>query len=252
MLFTKDTCRYIFESNDIEIYNKMINMQYEFNVSIGKDHKTQQFKTYIEVYNLLQALSDEVVESKNCFNWKWWSKEGKEYPLFTHIIDLQNYHIELIDMLHFILSLNILVPTEINSFMLTNVYLNTLSVNSIDTIKNNISFRYFILESLLSEIQSIKYYLISNDLIDIPNQNVYYLNDKFLFKNLNHLVKICWNILGTLLIHCDNLTFEDIYKMYSLKMETNKTRQKNNYSVKDKTEDDNKNLYKDFLMIEKE
>ena len=108
------------------------------------------------------------------------------------------------------------------------------------------------MESLLSEIQTIKYYLISNDLIDIPNQNMYYLNDKFLFKNLNHLVKICWNILGTLLIHCDNLTFEDIYKMYSLKMETNKTRQKNNYSVKDKTEDDNKNLYEDFLMIEKE
>lgn len=245
MLFAENGNYYKFNSHDIELYNKMIDMQYQFNFSIGKDHKSQEYKTYIEVYNLLQALSDEIVEAKNCFNWKWWSKEGKEHPQFNYIFDVKNYHIELIDSLHFILSLNILADVKINEFTLLNVYLNEMKVDN-NEIRNNISFRYFLLESLLSEIQAIKYYLITNDLIDIPSQKLNYQTDKNLTKNIYLLVKACWNVLVTLLIYCENLTFDDIYKMYTLKMETNKIRQKNNYSVLNKTEDDNKKLYKDF------
>ena len=246
MLFAENGNYYKFNSHDIELYNKMIDMQYQFNFSIGKDHKSQEYKTYIEVYNLLQALSDEIVEAKNCFNWKWWSKEGKEHPQFNYIFDVKNYHIELIDSLHFILSLNILADVKINEFTLLNVYLNEMKVDNNNEIRNNISFRYFLLESLLSEIQAIKYYLITNDLIDIPSQKLNYQIDKNLTKNIYLLVKACWNVLATLLIYCENLTFDDIYKMYTLKMEINKTRQKNNYSVLNKTEDDNKKLYKDF------
>ena len=246
MLFAENGNYYKFNSHDIELYNKMIDMQYQFNFSIGKDHKSQEYKTYIEVYNLLQALSDEIVEAKNCFNWKWWSKEGKEHPQFNYIFDVKNYHIELIDSLHFILSLNILADVKINKFTLLNVYLNEMKVDNNNEIRNNISFRYFLLESLLSEIQAIKYYLITNDLIDIPSQKLNYQIDKNLTKNIYLLVKACWNVLATLLIYCENLTFDDIYKMYTLKMEINKTRQKNNYSVLNKTEDDNKKLYKDF------
>lgn len=246
MLFAENGNYYKFNSHDIELYNKMIDMQYQFNFSIGKDHKSQEYKTYIEVYNLLQALSDEIVEAKNCFNWKWWSKEGKEHPQFNYIFDVKNYHIELIDSLHFILSLNILADVKINEFTLLNVYLNEMKVDNNNEIRNNISFRYFLLESLLSEIQAIKYYLITNDLIDIPSQKLNYQIDKNLTRNIYLLVKACWNVLSTLLIYCENLTFDDIYKMYTLKMEINKTRQKNNYSVLNKTEDDNKKLYKDF------
>ena len=246
MLFAENGNYYKFNSHDIELYNKMIDMQYQFNFSIGKDHKSQEYKTYIEVYNLLQALSDEIVEAKNCFNWKWWSKEGKEHPQFNYIFDVKNYHIELIDSLHFILSLNILADVKLNEFTLLNVYLNEMKVDNNNEIRNNISFRYFLLESLLSEIQAIKYYLITNDLIDIPSQKLNYQIDKNLTKNIYLLVKACWNVLATLLIYCENLTFDDIYKMYTLKMEINKTRQKNNYSVLNKTEDDNKKLYKDF------
>ena len=246
MLFAENGNYYKFNSHDIELYNKMIDMQYQFNFSIGKDHKSQEYKTYIEVYNLLQALSDEIVEAKNCFNWKWWSKEGKEHPQFNYIFDVKNYHIELIDSLHFILSLNILADVKIDEFTLLNVYLNKMKVDNNNEIRNNISFRYFLLESLLSEIQAIKYYLITNDLIDIPSQKLNYQIDKNLTKNIYLLVKARWNVLATLLIYCENLTFDDIYKMYTLKMEINKTRQKNNYSVLNKTEDDNKKLYKDF------
>ena len=83
-------------------------------------------------------------------------------------------------------------------------------------------------------------------MIDIPSQKLNYQIDKNLTKNIYLLVKACWNVLATLLIYCENLTFDDIYKMYTLKIEINKTRQKNNYSVLNKTEDDNKKLYKDF------
>ena len=138
MLSAENGNYYKFNSHDIELYNKMIDMQYQFNFSIGKDHKSQEYKTYIEVYNLLQALSDEIVEAKNCFNWKWWSKEGKEHPQFNYIFDVKNYQIELIDSLRFILSINILADVKINEFTLLNVYLNEMKVDNNNEIRKGI------------------------------------------------------------------------------------------------------------------
>lgn len=229
---------YVLDSFGIDAYNNMLDMQYEFNCSIGKNHKLEEYQTYLEIYNLLQALSDEVVEAKNCFNWKWWSKEGKEHPQFTYIFNIPNYHIELIDMLHFILSLNIIVPVKLRSFIPTSL---------IEKDNSNINYaKYFSLECLLCEIQSIKYYMIHNRYLENEFKNGIYYNDSTLNDFLTSLVKKSWDILLTLLICYDNFSFREIYKMYSLKMDTNKNRQKNNYSVANKTEDDNKELYKNF------
>lgn len=46
--------------------------------------------------NYLLALQEEAIELKESLLWKWWSKDK---------IDLQNARVEIIDMLHFLVSL---------------------------------------------------------------------------------------------------------------------------------------------------
>ena len=171
----------VLDSFGIEAYNIMLDMQYEFNCSIGKNHNLAECQTYLEIYNLLQALSDAVVEAQNCFHWKWWSNEGNEHHQLRYIFNIPNYHIELIDMLHFILSLNIIVPVKLRSFIPTSL---------IEKNDSNINYaKYFSLECLLCEIQSIKYYIIHNGYLEDEFKNGIYYSDSTLNDFLTSLVK---------------------------------------------------------------
>lgn len=48
--------------------------------------------------NYLRALQAEAVELENSLLWKWWSKDK---------VDLQNARVEIVDMLHFLISLSL-------------------------------------------------------------------------------------------------------------------------------------------------
>lgn len=51
--------------------------------------------------NLIHALTSELEEVKDQINWKWWSKQRKD-------VDIIELKYEIIDLMHFVLSLALL------------------------------------------------------------------------------------------------------------------------------------------------
>ena len=81
---------------------KIWNMQKDLNKIIGRDtveasNKEKWFFDYIT------AMEQEIAELKDCLNWKWWSKEYQKHEPYA-IMDKQNLKVELIDILHFLIS----------------------------------------------------------------------------------------------------------------------------------------------------
>jgi dimeric dUTPase (all-alpha-NTP-PPase superfamily) len=76
----------------------MFRLQTEFSERLGVDPATFAEDERIKwVLNYSRALQQEIAELIDSMPWKWWAKYQK--------FDLQNARVEVIDMLHFLISI---------------------------------------------------------------------------------------------------------------------------------------------------
>jgi dimeric dUTPase (all-alpha-NTP-PPase superfamily) len=61
----------------------------------------------IWIRNYLRALQDECRELEDATLWKWWSKSA---------LDMQNVRVEIVDMMHFVVSLGLAAGLTANEF----------------------------------------------------------------------------------------------------------------------------------------
>ena len=81
---------------------KIWDMQEDLNKIIGRDTVGDANKEKW-IFDYITAMEQEIAELKDTLNWKWWSKEYKKHAPYG-IIDKQNLKVELIDILHFLIS----------------------------------------------------------------------------------------------------------------------------------------------------
>ena len=79
--------------------DEMFKMQHELNVRILGPQADQLMKEHVTEWLLRysRALQQEVSELVDCVPWKWWAHYQKE--------DIEHAKIELIDIIHFVISL---------------------------------------------------------------------------------------------------------------------------------------------------
>ncbi|MBS1485728.1 MAG: dUTPase [Opitutales bacterium] len=77
---------------------EIFKMQYELNKRIGIDSEALSEEERIKwTLNYIRALQQEAEELTNSLPWKWWAKYQK--------FDIQNARVEVVDMLHFLVSI---------------------------------------------------------------------------------------------------------------------------------------------------
>lgn len=206
------------------------NLQHELNIMIGRDtindpERTNWFFDYV------QALEDEIIELKNCINWKWWTKESKDSGQYNLLMDPKNAKIEAIDALHFYISLfHIMDISDFTFFKkpVTNVHGAPTSV-----------LLFTQCEELINVCRSLK------DLTNWANVEAGFLNGRLGFRyNREVIVRQClmgWDSLNNIFQLLD-MNLEEIHSIYKKKHQKNIERQKNNYSVMTKTDADNNEI----------
>ena len=209
-----------------EIFDKIYDMQAELNKVIGRDtlNCSDEDKRREWIIDYLWALHDEATELSNCFRWKWWDTKVKEdesrrFELF----DEKNAKIELIDIIHFFISLVHLVienDEECKDIVCTLLFNPRIEREPTNREKFNV-VKELIANclSLLVEIEAEKK---SVNLLVIPT---------FTFAS----------IIGVIARFL-NMTPQDIFDVYQKKCKINFERQNQNYSMDTKTEEDNVKL----------
>jgi len=86
---------YVFEKNNLkDNTGNTLNMQAVFNAVNNNELKVNDLPNQW-LSNYSKAMSEEIKELDEDLLWKWWSKDE---------IDIQNIRVELIDILHFLVS----------------------------------------------------------------------------------------------------------------------------------------------------
>lgn len=112
-------------SDRIDFLEKMYEAQLKLNKRIGRDTLCDENKEEY-ILDLIIAMEDEVQELKNCLNWKWWSKVYKDHKKYG-VIDKQNAVVEMVDILHFYISL--MQTLDITPQKLYDVYIQKNKIN---------------------------------------------------------------------------------------------------------------------------
>lgn len=222
-------------------------LQRELNIVIGRDTVGDKDKlNWSTDYHI--ALMSEAHELMNCINWKWWSIEGKE-DQHKKIINLKNAKIEAIDILHFLVSI-----IQIHDIQVENYEINLESKDLISYCIELIDLCVFGMklnseidvETLVTEVDFDEIFetktILTSDIFNIDNSltNQTISNDtkkdfhSWNIRNMLYSLECIFKIL--------EISDEDILTIYKLKHEKNLLRQKNNYSVLNKTEEDNKEI----------
>lgn len=119
-----------FQSNDITNKEGKIlcveNIKNDFfNNRLGpNDHSVEWVKNYC------LAMKKEIEEAEELLPWKWWSKETigeKAFPNLSKEQRVKMLQIELIDILHFLLSA--MICTGMNAEQVHDLYVKKLKVN---------------------------------------------------------------------------------------------------------------------------
>ena len=77
---------------------EIFKMQYELNKRIGIDSEALSEEERIKwTLNYIRALQQDAAELTDSLPWKWWAKYQK--------FDIQNARVEVVDMLHFLVSI---------------------------------------------------------------------------------------------------------------------------------------------------
>lgn len=108
MSVTEDKLKMIFE------------MQRNLNARIGLsfDNATEE-EQQKWVLNYCRAMSQELAELTDCIPWKWWAKYQK--------FDLQNARVEVVDLMHFLISLALVLGMSADDIY--NCYVEKNKVN---------------------------------------------------------------------------------------------------------------------------
>lgn len=80
-----------------DMLERIFEMQAELNRRIGVDTSNmseEQQQTWL--LNYCRAMSQEIAELTDCVPWKWWARYQK--------FDRQNARVEIVDLLHFLIS----------------------------------------------------------------------------------------------------------------------------------------------------
>ncbi|ACD84319.1 dUTPase [Candidatus Methylacidiphilum infernorum] len=77
--------------------DRIFELQEKLNLKIGVDPKSMDQQSKMQwLLNYTRAISQELAELVDCIPWKWWAKYQK--------LDLQNARVEVVDLLHFLIS----------------------------------------------------------------------------------------------------------------------------------------------------
>jgi hypothetical protein len=215
-------------------------LQGELNTIIGRDTINDPNKhEWAFDYNI--ALHDEATELFNCTNWKWWSVEGKDQQ-YQKIIDYKNAKIEAVDCLHFLVSLMQVCEIQFDELLCANIWIDS---NNFVKGKHEILSRYS--TDLISDsniLMSIIREASEDSKCDVFEKKFNSTFKHEFDKRLEVMKLIITNCVTLLLSIFVILDFEeeDLLNIYKMKHEKNLLRQKNGYSVVNKTEVDNNEI----------
>lgn len=87
----------------------VFDLQKKFNARVGLDHPIVLLEEKEEwLRRLCVALSQETAELMDCTRWKWWKKSE---------FDLQNAKVEVVDLLHFVVSMALVLGMSADDLM---------------------------------------------------------------------------------------------------------------------------------------
>jgi len=210
----------------LKYFDEIYKLQRELNIIIGKDTVEDPDKLKWSTEYFI-ALISEAVELMDCINWKGWTTEGK-VDQYKRIIDLKNAKIEAIDCLHFVMSLIHVYDIKENMIGISQETSNIMS--------NIIEILWRCNDSLISSTRGEKWYFDIDDSIKYT-QKLEYDSKQDIKRN----IIICYRLLMDIFQRLE-MSDDDILNIYKMKHEKNILRQKNNYSVLTKTEDDNNEI----------
>lgn len=105
---------------------EIFKMQYELNKRIGIDAETLTEEQRIQwTLNYIRALQQESAELTDSLPWKWWAK----YQNF----DIQNARVEVVDMLHFLVSIAEVLGMKSEDFYQAYLKKNKINHNRQDS-----------------------------------------------------------------------------------------------------------------------
>ncbi len=86
-----------------DVFDKQIELNKRINPALYKDIKTNEDLKRQWFLNFELAMRQESAEAVDSLNWKWWKKDGDDWD---------NVKVELVDMLHFWVSMCTLVGMD--------------------------------------------------------------------------------------------------------------------------------------------
>ena len=207
-----------------EVFDQIYEMQAKLNRYIGRDTLNcppEYLKNWISDY--LWALHDEATELSNCFRWKWWdTKVRKDKNNRFELFDENNAKIELIDIIHFFISLcHLIIVDDDEAKTVVSDLLFSQKLTEDNHAINRISFK--VVQSL------ILYIILTFQAIEFDNKTA---------ESLEIPLFILASHIGTIAEILD-MTSEEILNVYKKKCEINFKRQDQNYAMDTKTEEDN-------------
>ncbi len=105
---------------------EIFEMQYNLNKRIGIDTKTLSEEDQIKwTLNYIRALGQEMAELTDSVPWKWWAKYQK--------LDIQNAKVEVVDMMHFLISISQVLGMTADDFHQAYLKKNAINHNRQDS-----------------------------------------------------------------------------------------------------------------------
>lgn len=225
----------------------MIGAQVELDRRIGVDHiqEAKTGKTVERLSGLVRACRHECTELEDSTQWKWWR------PKTAQEFDKQNIRVEIIDLVHFSLSMALAIGCDFNElqkYALKEAALNKIQSNTIlgimiCDVKNYLvkilggNFEYAhedLQQDLLQQIVEKVHRRLSS-VTEHTRFSTNNLKHKFdreavlsdIYRILNYVVA-----MGVVI----GMSEEDIFKTYLMKMDVNHKRQDSGYVVKDEND----------------
>jgi hypothetical protein len=217
-----------------QIFEEIYNLQAQLNQHIGRDTLNCPIEKSAEwIFDYLWALHDEATELANCFRWKWWDTKVRQNPeLRYELYDYKNAKIELIDMIHFFISLCQIVFGEgIDSAILADLLFDTENFEKYD--EKNKSKNFINVVIIVSKVATQLDKIISNT----------FQREPFDLEDFSIPIFILARYISYLISMLE-MSPQEVLEVYCKKCKVNFERQNQQYSMDNKTEEDNENIAK--------
>lgn len=205
-------------NNVIDIQNKiddMLNLQQDLNDYTNGLGWEAGSNKYGKTINWFRCINLEVAEAIESTPWKHWKA-------VNGIVDWDNMHIELVDVMHFLLSQLLVEYTkyEANKINIINSSISTLDiVNSINKYNQVVDKD---VTQLLKQLERLQLFSLLND---VETRNDIGMIDTQDDKILGYMIRIFFEACMYA-----NLSFDELHSMYIMKATLNKFRQDNGYA----------------------